>query len=94
MLRRGGVAQLLAVKGDPLDNIEVRVLVPVNMRPAGEIGSLGNYFGLIAMLLPVSIDNPLERLYEVKRRMLELKASPPRVWRHLECWPRLAWRRI
>jgi hypothetical protein len=73
----GALRSYLAVKGDPLDNIEVRVLVPVNMRPAGEIGSLGSCFGLIAMLLPVSIDNPLERLYEVKRRMLELKASRP-----------------
>ena len=36
---------------------------------------MGNYFGLVAVLLPVGIESPLERLYEVKRRMLELKGS-------------------
>ena len=62
-------------RGTETDGVELRALVPVNMRPAGEATGLGNYFGLVAVLLPVGIESPLERLYEVKRRMLELKGS-------------------
>jgi hypothetical protein len=36
---------------------------------------MGNYFGGVFVLLPLSIDNPMERLYEVKRRMAALKGS-------------------
>ncbi len=50
-------------------------MVPVNMRTESDTTALGNYFGLVAVLLPLGIENPVERLYEVKRRMTELKGS-------------------
>jgi diacylglycerol O-acyltransferase / wax synthase len=71
----GALRAYLGDKGDPLDGVESRAVVPVNMRPESELGGLSNYFGMIAVLLPLGLANPLERLYEVKRRMLELKAS-------------------
>jgi WS/DGAT/MGAT family acyltransferase len=72
----GGLRSYLIDKGDTMrEDVGLRALIPVNMRPPGTVNSLGNYFGMVAVLLPVGTENPLERLYEVKRRMLELKAS-------------------
>ena len=36
---------------------------------------LGNHFGLASLMLPLGIDNPVERVYEVRRRMAALKGS-------------------
>ncbi|MCD6666112.1 MAG: WSD1 family O-acyltransferase, partial [Hydrogenophaga sp.] len=35
----------------------------------------GNRFGLVPLVLPVGIEHPLERLFEVRRRMNALKGS-------------------
>ena len=71
----GALRTYLLDKGDPVEGVELRALVPVNLRTQGQGGALGNYFGGVFVLLPLGIDNPLERLYEVKRRMAELKGS-------------------
>ena len=47
----------------------------MNLRAPGEEHQLGNRFGLVALVLPVGIEHPFMRLYEVRRRMLELKGS-------------------
>jgi len=49
--------------------------VPINLRPPGSGLELGNRFGIIAVELPVGFASPLERLYEVRRRMEALKTS-------------------
>jgi diacylglycerol O-acyltransferase len=49
--------------------------VPVNLRPLDKAWQLGNRFGLAPLTLPVGIDNPIERVYAVRRRMDELKGS-------------------
>jgi WS/DGAT/MGAT family acyltransferase len=71
----GALRAYLVAAGEPVDGIEVRALVPVNLRPPSAAGELGNYFGLVAALLPVGVDHPLERLYRVRARMHELKNS-------------------
>ncbi len=71
----GALRQYLADKGDEVEGVEVRAFVPVNLRAAGDEQQLGNRFGLVALLLPVGIEHPFMRLYEVRRRMLELKGS-------------------
>ncbi|MDH5264216.1 MAG: wax ester/triacylglycerol synthase family O-acyltransferase [Betaproteobacteria bacterium] len=71
----GALRDYLVSKGDAVDGIEIRAIVPVNLRPAGRGRELGNQFGLVFLELPVSIDHPLERLYEVRRRMQALKGS-------------------
>lgn len=75
----GALRRYLAAKGDATEGVEVRALVPINLRPAGEDDELGNRFGIIAVELPVGVEHPLERLHEVRRRMLALKNSyePP-----------------
>jgi WS/DGAT/MGAT family acyltransferase len=65
----------LAEHGDETDGVEVRALIPVNLRPPGIDQKLGNRFGLVALVLPVGLANPLARLYEVHRLMQELKGS-------------------
>ena len=71
----GALRDYLQEKGDPVDGLEIRAIVPVNLRPAGEGKSLGNHFGLVFLDLPIGIEHPLERLYEVRRRMRALKGS-------------------
>ena len=44
-------------------------MVPVNLRP------LGNQFGLGPLVLPIGLDNPVERVLEVRKRMAGLKDS-------------------
>jgi hypothetical protein len=50
-------------------------MVPVNMRRPKDAGKLGNRFGLVALELPVGLENPLARLYATRARMEELKGS-------------------
>jgi WS/DGAT/MGAT family acyltransferase len=71
----GALRAYLVERGDPIDGVEVRAMVPVNMRSKADEGKLGNRFGLVTLLLPVYMENPFERVFEVRRRMEELKGS-------------------
>jgi diacylglycerol O-acyltransferase / wax synthase len=71
----GALKGYLEEKGDRTDGVELRALVPVNLRPPGSGEELGNRFGIIAVELPVGFESPLERLYEVQRRIEALKTS-------------------
>ena len=72
----GALRDYLLDKGDGVAReLEIRALVPVNLRPPAEGHNLGNHFGLVFLDLPIGMDHPLERLYEVRRRMGELKGS-------------------
>ncbi|MGB8870341.1 MAG: WS/DGAT domain-containing protein, partial [Rhodomicrobium sp.] len=75
----GALGAYLKEKGDPIEDVEIRALVPVDMRTKKEAGQLGNRFGIVGVELPVGLENPLERLAEVHRRMKALKESlePP-----------------
>ena len=55
---------------------DVHAAVPVDLRRPDEPTSLGNRFGLVFVSLPVSVGDPLQRLFEVRQRMDRLKASP------------------
>jgi len=71
----GALRDYLLENGDPVEGLEIRAIVPVNLRPPGDARGLGNQFGLVFLSLPVGMDHPLERLYEVRHRMLALKGS-------------------
>ncbi|MBL0140940.1 MAG: wax ester/triacylglycerol synthase family O-acyltransferase [Betaproteobacteria bacterium] len=71
----GALRDYLASRGEPVDGIEIRAIVPVNLRPEGKGRELGNQFGLVFLELPIGVDHPLERLHEVRRRMQALKGS-------------------
>ncbi|MBV8430130.1 MAG: wax ester/triacylglycerol synthase family O-acyltransferase [Solirubrobacterales bacterium] len=56
---------------------EIQAMVPFNLRPLDEPlpQELGNRFGLVFLPLPVGVSGSLRRLFEVKRRMSEIKGS-------------------
>jgi diacylglycerol O-acyltransferase len=71
----GAMGAYLKSCGDDVLGKEIRVMVPVNLRTPSDAGTLGNRFGLAPVVLPIGMDHPLERLYEVRRRMGEMKSS-------------------
>ncbi len=71
----GALGEYLRNKGDDPSGLEIRAMVPVNLRPLDQAYKLGNRFGLAPVVLPIGIDNPIERVYEVQRRMAALKGS-------------------
>jgi WS/DGAT/MGAT family acyltransferase len=71
----GGLRRYLVEKGDDVSALEFRAAVPVNLRSEADGGKLGNKFGLVFLSLPISVEEPLMRLTEVRRRMEELKHS-------------------
>lgn len=71
----GAIGRYLSRRGESVAGKEIRVMVPVNLRPLDEAWKMGNRFGLVPLVLPVGIDNPLERLYAVRARMQSLKGS-------------------
>jgi len=71
----GAFGGYLAERGDATDGVEIRAMVPVNMRRPQDAGKLGNRFGLVVLELPVGIENPLARLYATRARMEQLKGS-------------------
>jgi WS/DGAT/MGAT family acyltransferase len=72
----GALRSYMLYRDDDPDNGDIRSMVPVNLRPLEGDIELGNRFGLVYLTLPVSLADPLERLYEVRRRMNILKSSP------------------
>jgi WS/DGAT/MGAT family acyltransferase len=71
----GAIGQYLQAQGDDVRGVEIRAMIPVNLRPPEQAHRLGNHFGLVPLVLPVGVANPIERVYEVRRRMRELKGS-------------------
>lgn len=71
----GALGAYLRDQGDSVQGTEVRALVPVNLRPKGEITEFGNHFGLAFLGLPLGIEDPVARVLEVHERMGALKDS-------------------
>jgi diacylglycerol O-acyltransferase len=71
----GALRGFVLDKGDSAKDTEIRALVPVNLRGSGSTDRLGNHFGLVALELPVGMENPLARLYATRERMDALKGS-------------------
>jgi WS/DGAT/MGAT family acyltransferase len=69
----GAIRSYLEQQGEDVDGIELRAMVPVNLRDPRKWRDLGNKFGLVPLLLPVGIANPISRVFEVRRRMDGLK---------------------
>lgn len=71
----GAIGEHLRACGDDPSGQDIRAMVPVNLRPLDEAWKLGNKFGLVPLVLPIGIANPVERLFEVRARMQRLKGS-------------------
>lgn len=71
----GAIGDYLRGLGDRTEGQEIRAMVPINLRPMEDAWKLGNRFGLVPLLLPIGVTNPVERLYAVRARMNSLKGS-------------------
>ena len=71
----GAIGEYLRSKGDDPSGQQIRAMVPVNLRPLADAYKLGNRFGLVPLVLPIGIANPIERLVQVRAGMAELKGS-------------------
>jgi diacylglycerol O-acyltransferase / wax synthase len=65
-----------------LDDLEIRAMIPVDLRGGAPPTDLGNQFGLVVLGMPVGIREPLARLAAVKERMDRLKGSPEALVTH------------
>jgi diacylglycerol O-acyltransferase / wax synthase len=71
----GALRHYLQRRGEPVDGITIRALIPVNLRSLEDSFRLGNRFGLVFLRLPVGLEGPEARVLEVKRQMDEIKGS-------------------
>ena len=72
----GALRRYLLARARVTGDLDVRGVVPVNLRPASEAHRLGNRFGLVFLSLPLGIQDTLGRLEELRRRMQALKRAP------------------
>ncbi len=72
----GAMRRYLSSRHVRVNELDLRVTVPVNIRKPGTEFELGNRFSLVFLSLPVYIEDPVLRLKEVKRRMDLLKNGP------------------
>ena len=71
----GALRDYLERQGDASAGVEIRAVVPVNLRPIEKASDLGNQFGLVFVELPIGVEDPIERMFLVKARMQALKGS-------------------
>ena len=71
----GAIRSYLMTRGEQVDGCELRAMVPVNLRDPRRWKELGNQFGLVPLLLPIGVENPIARVFEVQRRMGALKTG-------------------
>ena len=72
----GAMRRYLKKRDSRINELDLRVAVPVNVRKPGTEFELGNCFTMVFLSLPVHIEDSVLRLREVKRRMDHLKQAP------------------
>ncbi len=70
-----GYRALLLSRGEAVEKVVVRTMVPVSVRRPGEEGTYNNRVSGMYAELPVAIDDPVERLSAVREQMEGLKES-------------------
>ena len=71
----GGLRELLLDRGRQPDPHALRTLLPVSSRAPGTAGLPGNQVTLMLSMLPVEVDDPVERVLRVHERVAELRRS-------------------
>jgi WS/DGAT/MGAT family acyltransferase len=71
----GAIGSYLRDSGEDTGAKEIRTMVPINLRSGEQVHELGNRFGLVPLLLPIGIANPVERVYAIRGRMDEIKGG-------------------
>jgi WS/DGAT/MGAT family acyltransferase len=71
----GGLRRLLTARGERIEDLELRAMVPVSVRADADKGALGNQVASIWAPLPVSEGDAVARLRFVSDKMKDLKDS-------------------
>jgi WS/DGAT/MGAT family acyltransferase len=74
----GAMRRFLRTRGEQVDDLEFRAMVPVNVRAAAEHGRLGNRVSFLLAPLPVNERGAVQRLASVAATMGALKRSKQR----------------
>lgn len=76
----GTLRRYLIEHGMPVGrDLNVRAVVPVNLRPLDREPNMGNRFGVVFLALPVGLPSAYDRLVELRERMNQIKHSPEAV---------------
>jgi WS/DGAT/MGAT family acyltransferase len=76
----GAVRRYLQQRGAPVPgDLNIRAVVPVNLRPLDRPPTMGNRFGVVFLDLPIGLDDPYDRLVELRERMQAIKDTPEAV---------------
>lgn len=71
-----GYRELLQGRGEPISSTTViRTMVPVSVRKTGESGVYNNRVSAVFARLPVGIEDPIERLHDIRSQMDGIKSS-------------------
>jgi WS/DGAT/MGAT family acyltransferase len=70
-----GLRKLLTSRGDYVDGLLLKAMVPVSVRDPSERQTYGNMVSMMTADLPVGESNPMRRIEFVKERMAGLKES-------------------
>jgi diacylglycerol O-acyltransferase / wax synthase len=71
----GALGRFLRGRGHSTAGLELRAMVPVSIRTAGERGALGNRVSAMMAPLPVGRTDPIDRMHAVTETMRHLKSS-------------------
>jgi WS/DGAT/MGAT family acyltransferase len=71
----GAIRQWMLDRGEDVEDVTLRVCVPVSVRTEAQKGALGNELTQMIAPLPVGIADPAERLAVVREAMRGLKSS-------------------
>jgi diacylglycerol O-acyltransferase len=71
----GGLRRLLKSRGERVEGLELRAMVPVSVRAEQDRGALGNQVATMWAPLPVFEEDPKKRLEWVSDKMRDLKSS-------------------
>jgi diacylglycerol O-acyltransferase / wax synthase len=71
----GALARYLRAHGNSTQELELRAMVPISVRTAGEHGALGNRVTAMMAPLPLWCEDPVQRLEHIRGRMGDLKDS-------------------
>lgn len=70
----GAVRRFFIAREVDVEGLDFRVMVPVNAR-RGQGGAMGNRVSLMLVPLPIGVDDPRQRLVQVRRAAAEAKQS-------------------
>jgi WS/DGAT/MGAT family acyltransferase len=70
----GGLRRYHEALGQPVK--ELRMNMPINMREGEKATEAGNQFVPVRFAVPVAIEDPLERMQEIRRRVAQQRSEP------------------